>query len=502
MQENSRIQRMLLPKLQDILFIAFFVAVVGLGSRMFNIDGDLGRHITIGEYIIKTLSIPRADIFSHTMAGDVLTPHEWLSQVLFAFAFRAAELDGVVLLCAFVIAVTFTLLFRQSYKRSGLLLVSLVWTILAAAAASLHWLARPHIFTLLLVVLWVGGIDGFRRGEHNKWWGFPLIMLFWANLHGAFIAGFVILGMYFLGELWDGWATKAQPRMTRTRLGSWFLIGATSLLASLINPAGWRLWETSFGFIRNRYLVSHTAEYLPPNFHNSSTWPFLLLIGLSILLLARTRFRIPGVYALLLSGWALMGLYSVRNVPIYSLIAAPILAEISSQKILQSKTLKGYSAFEERLSGVDSSLMGYLIPVMVVVLVTFGLISGIDMDFDQTGNRFDSQVFPVEAMNFLENNQPEGNMFNYFTWGGYLLYQLWPEKEVFIDGQTDFYGEAFTRQYEQVITLDEGWQSILDQYEVDWVIMPVNSKLVSQLLSDPNWVVIHMDEVAAILEKD
>ena len=251
MQNVSRTQRILLPKLQDILFVALFIAVVGLGSRMFNIDGDLGRHLTIGEHIIKTLSIPRADIFSHTMAGELLTPHEWLAQVLFALAFRVAGLDGVVLLCAFVLAITFTLLFRQSYKRSGLLLISLGWTILAAAAASLHWLARPHIFTLLLVVLWVGAMEGFRRGEHKKWWVFPLIMLFWANLHGAFIAGFVIWGMYFLGELWDRWVTTNQPRMTRNRLSTWVLIGLTSLLASLLNPAGWRLWETSFGFIRN-----------------------------------------------------------------------------------------------------------------------------------------------------------------------------------------------------------------------------------------------------------
>jgi len=498
----SRTQRVLLPKLQDILFIAIFVAVIGLGSRMFNIDGDLGRHLTIGEHIIKTLSIPRADIFSHTMAGEVLTPHEWLAQVLFAFAFRIAGLDGVVLLCAFVIALTFTLLFGHSYKRSGLLLVSIGWTILAAAAASLHWLARPHIFTLLLVVFWVGAMEDFRRGRHNKWWVFPLIMLFWANLHGAFIAGFVIGGMYFLGELWDGWTSMTQPRMTRSRLRSWILIGATSLVASLINPAGWRLWETSFGFIRNRYLVSHTAEYLPPNFHNTSTWPFLILIGLSILLLARTRFRIPGVYALLLSGWTLMGLYSVRNVPIYALIAAPILAEISAQQILKSKLLKGYAAFEKRLSSVESSLLGYLVPVVVVVLVTFGLTSGIDLDFDRTGNRFNPQVFPVEAMIYLEDNQPEGNMFNYFTWGGYLLYQLWPEKEVFIDGQTDFYGESFTRLYERVITLDEGWQKVLNSYDVKWVIMPANSKLVQTLLSDPQWEAIYLDEVTAVLIRD
>ena len=100
------------------------------------------------------------------------------------------------------------------------------------------------------------------------------------------------------------------------------------------------------------------------------------MIGLSILILAGTRTRIPAVYALLLSGWTLMGLYSVRNVPIYALITAPIFAEISSQYILQSKSLKGYAAYEKRLSSIDRSLFGYLLPVVIVILITIWINQG------------------------------------------------------------------------------------------------------------------------------
>jgi hypothetical protein len=89
-------------------------------------------------------------------------------------------------------------------------------------------------------------------------------------------------------------------------------------------------------------------------------------------------------------------------------------------------------------------------------------------------------------------------MFNYFPWGGYLLYRMWPEEQVFIDGQTDFYGEALTRQYEKVLTLQDGWQEILTQYQVRWVLMPTDSRLIEALSEDPRWELTYQDKTATI----
>jgi hypothetical protein len=96
---------------------------------------------------------------------------------------------------------------------------------------------------------------------------------------------------------------------------------------------------------------------------------------------------------------------------------------------------------------------------------------GIPLDFGRQGNHFDQAVFPVSAADWLERQPQTGAMFNYFPWGGYLLYRFWPSERVFIDGQTDFYGERLTRQYEQVITLAGGWQNVLSRYRVDWVMV-------------------------------
>ncbi len=489
----------LLPKLRDIFFMALFFAVVGFGPRLFNVDGDLGRHITVGEYILQEGHIPTRDVFSHTMRGQPLTPHEWLADLIFALAHRLAGLDGVVWLTALMVALTFTLVMAQSYERSRLILLSLGMALWAAAASSLHWLARPHLWTMLFLSLWTCGLETMRRGGRFRWYLLPLLMLVWANTHGAFIAGFVVWGAYGVESLQVGKFASVQVR----RLG-W--IGALSLGATFLNPAGWRLWETTFGFLHNRYLVSHTAEYLPPDFHDPSTWPFLGLVAFSVLVLALKGRRLPLSHALLLSGWTAMGLYSARNIPLYAIVAAPILAEtvasgkLASLQVGKFESLKvgKFAGLQVRLGVMENSLKGALWPVAFALLMGAALLSGARLDFGGRGNVFLPEVFPVQAADWLETHPQEGNVFNYFPWGGYLLYRFEGRLPVFIDGQTDFYGEALTRRYEQVITLAEGWPEALAEYRVTWVLVPADSPLVPALEAR-GWRRVYEDATAIIV---
>ena len=114
-----------LPRVSTILFSLLFICAVWIGPRMMNMDGDLGRHLTVGNYILTHASIPTRDLFSYTMQGQPFTPHEWLSEVLFALAFRALGFNGVVVLSALLIATTFWLIFKEMIRREMNLLVSL-----------------------------------------------------------------------------------------------------------------------------------------------------------------------------------------------------------------------------------------------------------------------------------------------------------------------------------------------------------------------------------------
>ena len=94
-------------------------------------------------------------------------------------------------------------------------------------------------------------------------------------------------------------------------------------------------------------------------------------------------------------------------------------------------------------------------------------------------------------------------MFNHFIWGGYILYRMWPDEVVFIDGQTDFYGEALMREYIEVISLSEGWEEILDKHDVSWMLIPRNETLAKYLYSvdDDVWNVIYEDGTAVIFRR-
>jgi hypothetical protein len=472
------------PRIQDALFIGILIAVTRQGSFLLNGDGDLGRHITIGNYIIRNFKIPTQDIFSHTMTGRQLVPHEWLAQVAFSGAHTLMGLSGVVLLTALLIAATFTCTYQQMLKRNVFRILALVITVLAAYTSSLHWLARPHIFTFLFAAIWTYQLEN----EKSKVWLFPLLMLVWANTHGAFIAGFVIWGAYALDWLWE----YLHQRSTKEAGVRLTIIGATSFAATFINPAGWHLWGTSVGYFGSRFLVDQTIEYQSPNFHSWSTWPFLIMLALYILALGLGGKSRPHE-SILFAGWTVMSLYSARNIPLFAIITAPYLGTALQAIVEKVPVLQ---RFDQTISRVESSLTGIFWPVLAVIVLTM-----MYYFHPNPSDQFDSNKFPAKAVDWLETNPQEGNMFNNFIWGGYILYRMWPEQTVFIDGQTDFYGEALTREYAQVMALDEGWKAVLAKYDVSWVIVQSDKPLVKALQQEMSWVVVYRDDTATILRK-
>jgi len=484
MHQKSSPITFILPKLDAALFCILFFSVLLVGPRMLNIDGDLGRHITIGNYILYNLKIPVRDLFSHTMTGQPLIPHEWLAQVSFSIANTLMGLSGIVYLTAFIIAVTFTLTYREMRRQNIYRSLAFFLTLLAAFAASLHWLTRPHIFTFLFTALWAYLLEN----EKSKIWYFPLIMLLWVNTHGAFIAGFVILGGHIAGWLWE----YIQKQASWERLKKLTLIGGLSFAVTFINPAGWKLWNTSVGYLGNRYLVDHTVEYQSPNFHEPGTWPFLLLMVLGIIALGLGG-RMRAHQAILFAGWSAMSLYSARNIPLFAIVTTPYIG-LAGQGVFETSKL--YQKIEDRIANMEGNLRGFLIPCIAFILLMI-----VFPPLPRTANQFDSNVFPVKAVDWLQIHPQEGEMFNHFPWGGYLLYRMWPHEKVFIDGQTDFYGEGLTREYAQVINLENGWKDTLQKYNISWAILPANQPLERALRENLKWIVLYQDDTAVILHK-
>lgn len=474
----------LFPRIQDAVFIGTLIAISIQGPGLLNGDGDLGRHITIGNYIINNWEIPTRDVFSHTMTGKQLVPHEWLAQLIFGSVHALMGLSGLVLLIAILIATTFTLTYREMLRRNVFRILALLIAVLAAYTSSLHWLARPHIFTFLFTAIWAYQLEN----EKSKMWIFPLIVLIWANTHGAFIVGFVIWGAHVAGWLWE-YIHKQSTKETGIRLA---IIGVASFVVTFVNPAGWRLWGTSVGYLGNQFLVNQTIEYQSPNFHNWSTWPFLIMLVLGMLA-SGLGGKLRPHEAILFAGWTAMSLYSARNIPLFAIITAPYIGT-AIQPIIEKVSL--LERVDQRISRVENNLKGAVWPLVAVILLANAFYAR-----PNSANQFDPNRFPVKAIDWLQANPQEGKLFNNFIWGGYILYRMWPEQTVFIDGQTDFYGEALTREYTKVMTLDEGWESVLEKYDVSWVIVQSDKLLVKTLQTEKGWSLLYQDDTAAILHK-
>lgn len=456
--------------------------------QMLNGDGDIGRHLTVGKWILDTGQVPTRDIFSDTMPGELSIPHEWLSQVLFALAHRLAGLNGVAWLTALVLATTYAAL-AEALRRFGVnAVLAGVSGIAASIISAIHQLTRPHIFTFLFFALFVIILEHYRRDAKWRMLLFLLpLMLVWANLHGAFVTGLVLVGFYAAGAFLD--------KNYRAVLELGMLVVAL-LIVACINPAGVQLIGNSFGYLQGRFLVDMTHEYQSPNFHGVNAFPFLALIALALVIGWRVPQRLSWSGLISVVGWMAFALYSARNIPLAASITLAVIVPIADDWL--ARVLPRVKNLLTRLDVQDRQASGWIWAGVIVVALIAVEANGIKLDLWNKGNVFDSRRFPIAAVDSFASAPPAGAMFNEFTWGGYLLYRLYPTRRVFIDGQTDFYGEALSREYWQIINAQPGWESKLAAHHVRWILIPPTTPLTAWLDQSPNWSRMYQDETAGV----
>ncbi len=482
-------RRYLLPRLQDFLFIIVMAGAVSTGSRMLNTDSDLGRHLVLGNYMLRAGQIPAHDILSFTKAGESRPPYEWVAQILLALANRILDLDGVVLLTGVIIAAAFTLVYWDSVQRTGSPLIALLIALWAAIASSLHWLARPHIFSFLFFAIWVLYLERLRRGQAVKVWFFPLLMLIWANTHGGFVFGFLAYAAYAAGWILDRARGGASPELGRRLL----MVGFTSAITSVMTPALWQNWVAVLNN-RSSFILSRTVETMPPQLAMPGVWPFIGLLAILALLFLLERSAVSAVQFILLAGLAGMSFTAARNIPFFAIAAAPIATDLASRAL---KRLEIWSRIEAAISEIEAGLGGHAWAILSVLVLLGGFVYW-HLSTRSAVFGFRPEVFPVQAADWIEAHTPTGHMFNDFNWGGYLLYRLWPAQRVFIDSQSDFYGEPFVRQYAAIMDGSADWRGLFNQYGVGWVVIPPSAPLAHALQQDAAWQQAYQDGTASI----
>src|SRR5665213_2855601 len=328
-----RWRRLLVPSLLDFLFIALivwlFMSSSGAhGWQSLLADADVGWHIRTGEYILDHHQVPHHDLYSFSKPGAPWYAWEWLTDIIDGLLFRWAGLKGIVLAAGALIALFATTLMRRIVDAGAHLFVALLVTLFSVGSASMHFLARPHVFTLLLLSISMALIEADRRGANpaRLWWLVP-ITLVWTSLHGGFLVLIGLLGLATIGAAVEAWIQRppgARPDWAPAL--RWGMLTASCAAVSLLNPYGWELHAHVLQYLRSDWIRKVVQEFQSPIFRNENMLQFeaLLFIGL---ITAGARLRrgrvIDGLWILALG---YMALSSVRHVPIFVTVTAPLIA--------------------------------------------------------------------------------------------------------------------------------------------------------------------------------
>lgn len=500
-----------MPSIADILFLSLFFKILGSGSELLN-DGDTGWHIVTGEGILRTFRIPFSDPYSHTATGTAWTTHEWLSEVIFGLSHRLMGLNGVVLVSAAVITLTFFFLYLFMFRRRINPLVAVSFTILAAFASSLHWLARPHIFSLPLALAFIIILELYQREKINHLKLLPILMVLWVNLHGGYILGLMLVAIYAAGNLLLAIATPDKDGEARKSFRSLGLIAFITLLATFVNPHGPAILYFPFHNLGRGFLIDTVAEWLSPDFHKYRLFEVTLLLFATIFVLSRKTLDVfEATVALLLTH---MSLYSIRFIPLFSILLSPAAAaraEALFESTFQSRaSMKGvkvigdiFRAISNNITALETRFNRHLwVYASLAICLMIGLNGGRIRNAHVMEYEHGKSEFPVDALAFALANHVTGNVFNNDGWGGYMIYRAYPTYRVFLDGRSDMYGVSLVKEYIKVSTAGLGYEDVLDKYGVTWVIYNNNTALCQLLAASGKWKLVYADSVANIFLKD
>jgi len=474
-------------------------------------DCDTGWHIRTGEWIVANHLVPAHDIFSYSKAGDPWFAWEWLSDVVFAWLNAFGGLQAVVLFGILMICVTFMLLFRLVRKNSNPI-VAIVVTLLAAAASSIHWLARPHLFTLLFLVLFYGALERVRQGRTH--FGrvpvlavLPVVTVLWTNLHGGFFVGVLMLGAYGTGELLRALFTGGRGEWSKgwNLARGYYLSAAASMAASLINPYTYHLHVHLAKYLGDPYNSQHIMEFLSPSFHHPTAIFFeaMLLMGAGAACwnLAKGRFTEPLVLAM----WAHAALLATRNIPIFVMVAAPVVAA-SLQQWLERlpewnvagwlrNAVQKFNHVAAETAETDILPRWHLVSMLGLALVAAVVLA--PHPPRKFRAEFDPKSYPAAALTTLRRD-PAARIFTHDEWGDYLIWKLYPAHKVFVDGRSDFYGDDFGEKYIDILNVRNGWEKTLDRFGVNTILLPPSAPLAGALKESSRWRVVYDDGIALV----
>lgn len=514
------VRRLLVFVLMSVVFV--------LAARPVS-DPDFWWHLRAGKLIWETRAVPHADVFSATFAGREWVAHEWLSEVLMYLVHQSLGYAGLVVCFALVISAAMWIAYRRCAAAARHPYVAGFALLLGALAASPTWGARPQMFSFLFAAVFLALLDDYAAGRSRRavWWLVPLTAL-WANMHAGFALGLALVALTVVGLFLDCWSSGDESdeslgvgsdagrsfdgsegrslgracdgqslwRRVRTLVS----VFAACVLAVALNPNGVRLYLYPFETLTSRAMMKYINEWFSPDFHEPMFQPLALLLFATFAAMVLSRVRVRPSSLLLLAATGYMALRSGRNVPFFALAAMPLLAE-HAWKWLTRQRWGAWLARPERSEASGAALKLALNVLMFVaaptalVLLRVGQVAA-----RQSAD--EAQNYPVAAVAFMRENHLPQPVFNEYGWGGYMIWNLYPDYRVYIDGRADVYGDEYLEEFLHTHDGVAGWRAPLERNGVRTVFVRPDVPLASLLRQDGGWRLAFEDKQAVIFVRE
>jgi hypothetical protein len=444
------------PLIALMLAVVLIPALLGSSKTIFN-DGDVSWHIATGEWILDHRAIPHADPFSFTWAGKPWVPIEWLAEAIFGAAYRLAGYGGVAALVTAALMALHAIVYANGSRHVRPLAAIIAMDFVLVPML----LARPHVLVWPLLAGWLWLMLRARERGSAPPLAAALLILLWANLHGSFVLGVGIAGLFGLEALVFS-SDRARA------LKQWVPFGIACVAAMFVNANGLA------GVVHplrmaNLQMLPLIDEWKPSN--PTVTPFFFAVLAVTLVLIARKRPRLPWTRWLLLAGMLGLALLQVRHQAMLAIVAAMVLPE----------------GFAARSNRPDRSAL-FVTAAAAVALVIARAVMPLSPPENEANPWKLIAAVPAEYRGLPVLN-------GYSMGGPLILSGIRP----FIDGRGDMYGDALVSDYVRITSGDPAaFAQAVQQWGIRWAILPNRSRLIPLLDRSSGWRRIASDEAGVV----
>ena len=458
-----------------VLGILLYAAFLSKGPW----DSDYYWHVTTGE-LIANGHFPRTDPFSFTWGGMPWTLHEWLSELLIFRLVDSIGYMGAVYLFAFVPGIAVGILALGLHGLRLRTAAVVAGTSLSGLLIIPYATLRPQALSWIMLAILVAGLVHLRPDRARWLLALPPLFLVWANVHGLWVIGLVVLGLYAVLSLL-GLTPMAGARR-------WAIVMVPlAMVGTLFTPEGPSLLLYPLRYVDSGdWGMANISEWQSPDFHDPAHWPFLIFMGATAIF---GRWRVPWWMSLLSFLGIAMTLVALRNGAVAAILGAPALA------VGIDAALRDWRPAERVPSPRLARQRRVLELGFAAIVAVAGIVIFIPPDPSAAVRESIERELPVQGVELLQREVPDGRILSWYGWGGYVIGSMYDSgARVFVDGRNDMYDEAILEEYNRVRGAEPGWADIPDRYGVDALVFPPFEAISKGPAEQAGWCEAYRDD--------